>query len=351
LENFVHKIHFWFERNKRELPWRLTKDPYLIWVSEIILQQTRVVQGIPYYNRFIAHFPDVITLAHAPEDQLMKLWEGLGYYSRARNMHNAAKTIDTQYHGIFPDKYEAVKDLKGIGDYTAAAIVSIAFGIPYPVVDGNVYRFLSRYLGITEEMDTSSGKKIMAQMAAEFLDKEDPGFHNQAMMEFGALCCVPVNPDCTHCPVQDGCFAFHHKMTEKLPVRKRRITKRIRHFYFFILVDEQSIVIEKRRDNGIWKNLYQPPLFESDHELSEKEILQIPLLEIMTRNSPEDLVEISPEHIHNLTHQQIRARFITITKPCITPENFNGKHVNKSEIYTFAFPVLIKNFLYKKFPL
>jgi A/G-specific adenine glycosylase len=266
-------------------------------------------------------------------------------------MHDAAKTIVNHYHGIFPDNFEAIRGLKGIGDYTAAAIVSIAFGMPYPVVDGNVFRFLARYLGITEKMDTSSGKKIMIRVAVELLYKKDPGLHNQAMMEFGALCCLPVNPDCTHCPVQDGCFAFQHKMTEKLPVRKRRITKRIRYFYFCIPVDEQNIIIEKRRDKGIWKNLYQPPLFESDHELNEYEILQIPLLKSITRDSPEDLVEISPEYVHNLTHQQIRARFITISQPLITSENFNGILVNKSEIDTFAFPVLLKNFLYKKFPM
>jgi A/G-specific adenine glycosylase len=349
LEYFVRKIHYWFEKNQRELPWRLTKDPYLIWVSEIILQQTRVNQGIPYYNRFIIHFPDVNILANAPEDQLMKIWEGLGYYSRARNMHTAAKTIANHYNGVFPDNYEAVKNLKGVGDYTAAAIVSIAFGLPYPVVDGNVFRFLSRYLGIREEMDTSSGKKTMVQIASELLDNDDPGLHNQAMMEFGALCCVPVNPDCFNCPVQDGCFAFQHKMTEKLPLRKRRILKKIRYFYFCITMDEQRIVIEKRTGNDIWKNLYQPPLFESDHELTENEILQIPLLRIVTQNYREDLVEISPEYIHILTHQQIRARFITISKPRIFSENFTGIPVFKSEIHNFAFPVLIKNFLYKKF--
>ena len=349
MEHFIQKIHHWFEENQRGLPWRLTKDPYCIWVSEIILQQTRVIQGIPYYYKFIAHFPDVHALAEAPEDQLLKVWEGLGYYSRARNMHTAAKTIVSLHNGIFPDSYEAVIQLKGIGEYTAAAIVSIAFGMPYPVVDGNVYRFLSRFLGITEEMDTSPGKKRVLQIATELMDIDHPGMHNQAMMEFGALCCVPSNPDCYNCPVQDGCFAFQHKMTEKLPARKKRMPKRIRYFYFCIPEDEQCIIIEKRSGKDIWKNLYQPPLFESDHALTENEILLNSLLKNLTQESEEALVEISPEYLHNLTHQQIRARFITITLPRIFSNNHTRIPVKKREMHTFAFPVLIKNFLYKKF--
>jgi A/G-specific adenine glycosylase len=349
LEYFVKTIHNWFEKNQRELPWRLTKDPYSIWVSEIILQQTRVNQGIPYYNRFLVQFPDVSALANAPEDELMKTWEGLGYYSRARNMHIAAKTIINQYKGIFPDTYEAVRNLKGIGEYTAAAVVSIAFGLPYPVVDGNVFRFLSRYLGITEETDTSSGKKRMVRIASELLDKDQPGLHNQAMMEFGALCCLPSNPDCLNCPVQDGCFAFQYKMTEKLPVKKKRTIKKIRYFYFCIPVDDQCIVIEKRRADDIWKNLYQPPLYESDHALTDAEILANPLIRNLTRNSENANMEISPEYVHQLTHQQIKARFITITLPGISGENYPGTAVRKAEIHTFAFPVLIKNFIYKKF--
>jgi A/G-specific adenine glycosylase len=349
LEYFVQTIHNWFEKNQRELPWRLTKDPYSIWVSEIILQQTRVNQGIPYYNRFMVEFPDVTTLANAPEDQLMKIWEGLGYYSRARNMHEAAKTIADHYNGIFPVNYEAVRNLKGIGDYTAAAIVSIAFRLPYPVVDGNVFRFLSRYLGISESMDSSSGRKHMVEIASGLLDKDNPGFHNQALMEFGAVCCLPSGQDCFNCPVQDGCFAFQHKLTGKLPVRKKKGKKRVRYFYFCIPEDDRSIIIEKRLTADIWKNLYQPPLFESARPLTEQGILTNPLIIDMTKNPGPIKVEISQEHVHQLTHQEIRARFVTITLPRISGENYTGKVVKKEEIHTFAFPVLIRNFLYKKY--
>jgi A/G-specific adenine glycosylase len=350
MAHFIELIYTWFANHQRDLPWRFTQDPYLIWVSETILQQTRIVQGLPYYYSFIGHFPDVKTLAAAPGDELMKVWEGLGYYSRARNMHVAAQTIVNQYNGKFPDDYDTIRNLKGIGDYTAAAVASIAFDLPYAVVDGNVIRFLARYAGITEAIDTRHGKEMVRETANEFLDVIRPGFHNQAMMEFGALCCIPRRPACGNCPVQAGCFAFQNRMVDKLPLKSRQIVRRIRYFYYYIPESEHFTVIEKRTEKDIWENLYQFPLYESDHELSEQEILSNRVFSELIHDIHGAEVEISPVRFHELTHQQIRACFIRIHLHKITLTNGKQKEINKKEIHKFAFPVLIRNFLEEKHP-
>jgi A/G-specific adenine glycosylase len=212
---FATTIIDWYKENKRDLPWRDTKDPYKIWISEIILQQTRVVQGYDYYCRFMEHFPDVETLAKASEDEVMKCWQGLGYYSRARNLHEAARTIAEK--GAFPVRYEDVRALKGVGDYTAAAICSFAYDMPYAVVDGNVYRVLSRWLGVEEPIDTGAGKKLYASLADEMMDKSRPALYNQAIMDFGALQCVPSSPSCLFCPLSDSCVALQKNLVDKLP--------------------------------------------------------------------------------------------------------------------------------------
>jgi A/G-specific adenine glycosylase len=349
VENFLGEIYNWYEKNRRELPWRMTRDPYLIWVSEIVLQQTRVNQGLPFYTRFVYLFPDIRSIAAAPDDQLMKAWEGLGYYSRIRNMHAAARTVVEQYQGNFPDRFEAIRDLKGIGDYTAAAIASIAFGLPYAVVDGNVFRFLSRYLGITEPIDSTSGKKLVRQAANQLLDNNRPGFHNQALMEFGALLCRPKNPDCRNCPVQTGCYASRQKMTGMLPVKAKKTSRKIRYFYYCIPENERYIVLEKRTGTDIWKNLYQFPLFESDHELKESEILSIPLLDTLTAGIPGVTIEISREYIHELTHRQIKARFIRVIHPGLEIQVISGIKIGKAEIGEYPFPALIRNFVREKF--
>jgi A/G-specific adenine glycosylase len=349
VENFLGEIYNWYEKNRRELPWRMTFDPYLIWVSEIILQQTRVNQGLPYYNRFVHLFPDIRSVAAAPNDQLMKAWEGLGYYSRVRNMHAAARTVVEKYLGNFPDRFEAIRDLKGIGDYTAAAIASIAFGLPYAVVDGNVFRFLSRYLGITEPIDSISGKKLVHKAANQLLDKNRPGFHNQALMEFGALLCRPKNPDCRNCPVQSGCYASRRKMTDILPVKVNKTSRKIRYFYYCIPENERFIVLEKRTGTDIWKNLYQFPLYESDHELEESEIMSIPLLDELTGGNPGVAVEISRVYIHELTHRQIKARFIRVLHPGLEIPMIMGIKIGKAEIGEYPFPALIMNFVREKF--
>jgi len=348
MSHFIGLIYKWYEYHRRELPWRLTSDPYLIWVSETILQQTRVKQGLPYYNRFIRHFPDVSSLAAASGDELMKIWEGLGYYSRARNMHDAAKAIESLHGGKFPDKYEEIRNLKGVGDYAAAAVASIAFGLPYAVADGNVFRFLTRYLGIQEAVDTTHGKRLVRQTAEELLNTEHPGYHNEALMEFGALCCIPKKPDCPRCPVQPGCFAFHHGMVNVLPVKSKKTVRKNRYFYFYVPEDEWNIIIEKRIGRDIWKNLYQFPLYEPGYELTENEILSNAFFKELIPDGHGAIIEISPVRLHELTHQQIRARFITIFQPKLSLTNSNHQKISKEEIHKFAFPALIRNFLEEK---
>ena len=260
----------WYENNKRDLPWRDTQDPYRIWISEIILQQTRVAQGYDYYIRFIQRFPDVLTLAEADEDEVMKYWQGLGYYSRARNLHAAARTI--REAGAFPTTYEGVRALKGVGDYTAAAICSFAYGLPHAVVDGNVYRVLSRWMGIDTPIDSTPGKKLFAQLADELMDKSRPALYNQAIMDFGALQCTPSSPDCLSCPLADSCMALAQGSVEALPVKQHRTKVTDRFFnYIYVRTYGGLTFIRKRTGNDIWKNLYEPVLLETDEDMTGKD--------------------------------------------------------------------------------
>ena len=342
MHDFSTTLYRWYHQNKRDLPWRKTKDPYKIWISEIILQQTRVAQGTDYYRRFVKKFPNIRQLAVARENEVLKLWQGLGYYSRARNLHFAAKTIINEYHGEFPATYEEILKLKGIGNYTAAAIASIAFSLPFPAIDGNVYRVLSRYFGIDLPIDSTSGKKEFAQLAAELIHLEDPGMHNQAMMEFGALQCVPKNPGCLSCPLHDSCFAFEKQLVDYLPVKEKKKKQGERFFYYYLFEKGPVIYFEKRIGNDIWKNLYQFPLSEEPHELSEKEILRkkLPFIE----NGPATFVSISTKRKHVLTHQIIWARVIRLEISDDTVINKALIPVNKKDISKFAVPRLLELF-------
>jgi A/G-specific adenine glycosylase len=283
MSNLTQALYRWYSFNKRTLPWRATRDPYLIWISEIILQQTRVAQGMPYYFRFTERFPDVKTLGEAPEDELMKFWEGLGYYSRARNLHIAAKSILKNYKGKFPVDYESIRNLKGVGDYTAAAIASIAFGLPYAAVDGNVERVLSRYFGIETSVHSANGKKIFRDLAREILLESDPGMHNQAMMELGALVCTPKNPDCPNCPLKLSCNAFLHGNVENLPLKQKSIKKNTRYFLFILMESTSQILIEKRTGSDIWRNLFQLPLVECEHQPEDGDLKSILNITIIRR--------------------------------------------------------------------
>ncbi len=342
MTHFTNTIYRWYQQNKRDLPWRETTDPYKIWVSEIILQQTRVAQGIGYYNRFIESFANVHELAAASEDEVLKLWQGLGYYSRARNLHTAAKTIVQNYKGVFPDKYEEIIKLKGIGKYTAAAIASIAFSIPKATVDGNVYRVLSRYFDIETPIDSGLGQKAFAELAEEMLDRNDPGTYNQALMEFGAICCIPKNPDCKSCPLLNNCQAFSKNRVDILPVKEKKTKQNKRYFYYYLFENRDTIYLEKRTGNDIWKNLYQLPLKEETKELSEEEIILQKIPYII--DGKVNLVSVSKQKKHILSHQIILARVIHVEISNETTIRKGPISVNKKDISKFAVPRLVELF-------
>jgi A/G-specific adenine glycosylase len=306
VNDFLSLIYSWYANNKRDLPWRRTQDPYKIWISEIILQQTRVAQGVSYYLKFIRRFPNVHELAVAAEDEILKIWQGLGYYSRARNLHDAAKFIVKNHDGKFPDTYNEIINLKGIGPYTAAAISSIAFNLPFPALDGNVTRVLARLFGIVAPPDSPDGKKKFQNVARDIMPAINPGFHNQALMEFGALQCVPKSPRCFDCPVAAACYANIHRNIAQLPAKAKKISQRTRFFCYFLVENENYTWIEKRTLNDIWKNLYQLPLSEteSNNIFDNLTDIQFPFSE----NSDLTVKFISPVIKHILSHQVIFAR-------------------------------------------
>jgi A/G-specific adenine glycosylase len=334
----------WYEINKRDLPWRQVSDPYKVWVSEIILQQTQVIQGLAYYNRFVNQYPTVKDLAEAPFDAIMLLWQGLGYYSRARNMHEAAKFILKEYNGTFPDEYLKIRQLKGIGDYTAAAIASFSFNLPYAVVDGNVYRFLSRFFGISTPIDSTEGKKYFQKLANELLPHKKAAEYNQAIMEFGALYCRPVNPDCMNCIFQNKCEAFAKNEVKNLPVKSKKVKTKNRYFNYIILTYKGQVYINKRSKNDIWKGLYDFFLIESAEALKSGQVLKNIELKKILNGKKYTLKSVSHEYKHILTHQILYVKFFHIEsgtalayKPLIK--------VKLNELSSFAFPKVIDKHL------
>lgn len=302
----------WYEINRRELPWRETSDPYKIWISEVILQQTRVAQGLEYYNRFVERFPDVSSLAEAGEDELMKMWQGLGYYSRARNLHTAACEIVERYAGVFPTDYHDVRSLKGIGDYTAAAICSFAYNQPYATVDGNVYRVLARLFGIDMPIDTPAAKRRFAELATDLMDRQQAALHNQAMMEFGALQCVPRSPDCTNCPLAQQCIALRQGSVEKLPVKAGRTAVKPRYFnYLYLHCGEQTVLV-RRTGHDIWKNLYEFPLIETEKPLDFEQLRNDPRFPVWVGDQEYTVVHSVSMPKHQLSHRTIYANFYEI---------------------------------------
>ncbi|MDK2977703.1 MAG: A/G-specific adenine glycosylase [Bacteroidales bacterium] len=336
----------WYEQNKRGLPWRETNDPYYIWISEIILQQTRINQGIRYYYNFIKQFPDIYTLANAPIEEVLKIWQGLGYYSRARNMHYAAQQIINHYHGMFPDSFHELLKLKGIGEYTAAAIASIAFNIPEPALDGNVYRVLSRLYGIAESPQKADGKKTFKQKATELIKNQPPGIFNQALMEFGALQCIPKNPDCTHCMLKNLCFAFKNNMVNELPLKKLKIIQSNRYFHFLHIHYQNKIYIEQRTQNDIWKLLYQLPLIETNKPVYTENLTKQTLWKNLFKGTTVNIQNISKEILHHLSHQKLFAKFyhINIDHPNSYLLN-NYMEINAEDIEKYSIPKLLDNFL------
>ena len=307
--NFTDDIVKWYLENKRDLPWRNTTDAYVIWLSEIILQQTRVEQGLPYFHRFLENYPDVTAFASAEEGDILNLWQGLGYYSRGRNMLKTARQVVEQYNGKFPESYVELINLKGIGEYTAAAISSFSANEAKAVVDGNVFRVIARYFGIHEPVNSTIGKKIFQQTADDLLNRESPGLHNQAMMEFGAMLCKPKNPACDICPVRSGCYAYANDEIAILPVKLKKVRIRERFFNYLLITNNDTILMNKRGENDIWANMYDLPMIETLAYLSPQQVVILPeVMQYFGENV--SIIEIYPIKKHVLTHQHIYAQFI-----------------------------------------
>ena len=338
----------WYETHKRELPWRTDPTPYHVWLSEIILQQTRVNQGYDYFIRFIERWPSLSDLAKATEEEVLKLWQGLGYYSRARNLYKCARQVVELYGGEFPSDFESLKKLQGIGNYTAAAIASIAFGQPCAVVDGNVYRVLSRLYDIETPINNESGVKLFAELASSLLDHEHPGRHNQALMEFGALHCVPKNPDCAQCPLQSHCLAFANHTVEERPRKEKKLKIKTRYFHYLVIrTPEHGIYLHKREDNDIWRNLYDFPCIESKQPMSVDEIINSDQFKSLIPDQEFTIERISAQYTHKLTHQTILATFveIKISKNLpVSQKNFILLAF-ENELGTLPIPKLIDNYL------
>lgn len=341
---FSKKVVRWYEKNRRDLPWRETKDPYRIWLSEIILQQTRVNQGLPYYLKFAEAFPTVFDLAAAPGQKVLRLWQGLGYYTRARNLHKCAKEVVARFNGKFPKTFDELKTLPGIGDYTAAAIASISFGQSVAVVDGNVFRVLARIFGIETPINTPEGKRVFTRLANELVPKQNPDVHNQAMMEFGARFCTPRNPLCESCIFQAGCFAYKNSLQHVLPVKLQLKKARKRYFYYFAIQKGESFLMKKREEKDIWHGLYDFVLVETKRPVDPERLFSEN--ESLKKFRKGKLSEISGMYKHILSHQWIYSRFIQITLSRDVALNGSGlKFYSLRRVAELPKPVLISKFL------
>lgn len=330
------------------MPWKGEKDPYKIWLSEIILQQTRVDQGLKYYNNFIKTFPDVHKLAKAPDDKIFKLWEGLGYYTRCRNLIATARFISKDLNGVFPQTYDDIKALKGIGPYTAAAISSFAFNLPYAVVDGNVFRVLARVFGIEKPIDSTEGKKFFTALAEELLDKKQPGIYNQAIMDFGAVVCKPVAPACSACVFQKHCIAFLSGTINSLPVKEKKISIRKRWFFYMVLEYKNEIAIRQRIEKDIWQQLFEFPLIEADEEQSQKSLLLTAEQKQWLEKKNVGEIISSPLFRQQLSHQLIAGQFIKIELKQKSKQPNDWIWVKKEKLAKYAFPKFINQFLLEK---
>jgi len=341
--DFSNSLLLWYLQNKRDLPWRNTTNPYPIWLSEIMLQQTRVAQGLPYFLAFTEAFPTVLDLAKADEEHVLKLWQGLGYYSRARNMHKTAQIIAFELDGNFPNNYNDLLKLKGIGEYTAAAIASFAFNEVVPVVDGNVFRVLSRYFDVTTDIASSGAKKEFTALAAELIPNDNPALFNQAIMEFGALQCVPKNPNCEHCIFNSSCAALQKKKVAELPLKTKKTKVTNRYFnYIVFLDDDHNTIVRKRTEKGIWHNLYEFPVIEADEELNFDKVTSI----IYNCYSELEISAISlfnnEQIIHKLSHQKLHINFYKVR---VSKKISDGISLNL--LRNFPFPIVIFNFIEK----
>lgn len=332
--------------NGRKMPWKGEKDPYRIWLSEIILQQTRVEQGLKYYQTFIKTFPNIEKLAKSEEKKVFKLWEGLGYYSRCRNLIATARFIVNERKGIFPGEYEEILKLKGVGPYTAAAIASFAYNQPHAVIDGNVFRVLARYFGIETPIDGTDGKKQFTTLANELLDRKHPGEYNQAIMDFGATVCKPLAPLCEACVFQSHCVAFKTGKVNELPVKEKKLKQKTRFFYFFLLGHKDLVAVKERSEKDIWRHLYQFPAIETGQKADVDEVIATAVQTGWLR-SAQDVTAISEEFVQKLTHQTIKGVFITATVRQKSKLTRDHEWVQREELNALAFPRMLKIFLEK----
>jgi len=340
MTDFQLLITNWYRLNKRNLPWRGTQNPYFIWLSEIILQQTRVNQGMNYYYKFIEHYPTIQDLAMASEQEILNDWQGLGYYSRARNLHYTAKYICKQLENQFPTSFVELKKLKGVGSYTAAAIASSAFNEKVAVVDGNVYRFLSRIYNIETPIDSSLGIKEFKTLADELISEINPAEFNQAMMEFGAMHCTPVHPKCSSCPFDSKCLALKNNTISFRPVKSKKKAARKRFFYYSIFENPTEIVLQKREQKDIWQHLFEFPLLETENSLTDEEII-----DHFEKDKYPKINHISIEYKHVLSHQHIFARFVHFKE---IPSKFKKMCIQKSNFQDYPLPRLIDKYLQNK---
>ncbi len=387
--NFAFDLIAWYQANKRDLPWRNIDNPYFIWLSEVILQQTRVIQGMPYYLRFVATYPTIEAMAAAEEKDILRLWQGLGYYSRARNMHHAAKIIVNEHEGKFPDTYKALKKLKGIGDYTASAVASFAFDEKVAVVDGNVFRVLSRVFGVEDDILSTKGKKAFAELAKTLLPDTQVNSYNQAIMEFGALYCKPSSPDCPSCIFQGSCVAFATKKQDILPIKAKKAQVKKRYLHYLVLEYANKLLLKERLEGDVWQGLYDFALVEKNTEKEiVKEIITEPITEITPQITPEiDLKTIidakikelpllvlggtqsivvdsfdkeiifvreSQTYLHKLTHQTMYVTFSHLkTQDAVFAEamatEIGGNFYELADIQELPKPILIDNYLKEYF--
>ncbi|MBQ4819802.1 A/G-specific adenine glycosylase [Aquimarina sp. MMG016] len=344
---FSKKLITWYLQNKRTMPWRETTDPYRIWLSEIILQQTRVAQGLPYYLSFTETFPTVFDLANAEEEKVLKLWQGLGYYSRARNLHFTAKYVANQLNGVFPSNYKDLLKLKGVGDYTASAIASICYNEVVPVVDGNVYRVLSRYFDIDIPINSTQGIKKFKELAVELVDHDEPATYNQAIMEFGALQCKPKSPYCVICPLNDSCEGLKNGKVDSLPIKLKKLKVKKRYFNYLVFsINEQQTIIQQRTGKGIWLNLYEFPLIESDQEIKFKDIESNPILHNLIKDVNYEITLHQEDFVvHKLSHQHLYTRFYIIKVDGKLKAGNGHRIVNSQKIHEYPVPILLGNFI------
>lgn len=343
---FREQLMEWGQEDLRPLPWKGIKNPYFIWLSEIILQQTRVEQGLPYYIRFTERFPTIVDLANAEESEVLRLWEGLGYYSRARNLHAAAQMVRDRYQGKFPQSYERIIGLKGVGEYTAAAIASFAYALPYAVLDGNVFRVLARFFGIDTPIDTTPGKKLFKALSQELLDKKLPASYNQHIMDFGATVCKPKQPNCFSCSLSKHCKAMHLDLISLLPVKAKKIQKRTRYFYYIVVEHENQVMLRKREGKDIWLHLYDFPLIETTTPLTLDALRETKDWKAFFEGVPYEFSGCSKIFKQTLSHQKIEAMFIRIKgNEKLKPRHINNICIDWGAIDTFAKPKVITDYL------